>query len=81
MYALHNSTMNQVFFSFTSNRSNVYAISRNSGEPALAKMTPIMPTAVDSNDEVSHVDPAVARHDSEQVHQAALRHCCHRFVN
>lgn len=59
----------------------MYAVSRNSEEPALAKMTPIMPTAIDSNDEVSHIDPAVVRHDSEQVHQAALRYYGHSFLN
>uniref|UniRef100_A0A8D3CBF9 Vitellogenin 3, phosvitinless n=1 Tax=Scophthalmus maximus TaxID=52904 RepID=A0A8D3CBF9_SCOMX len=34
-------------------RSNVYAVSRNIEEPAKEKMTPMVPTAIDSNDEVT----------------------------
>ncbi|XP_076582051.1 vitellogenin 3, phosvitinless [Chaetodon auriga] len=50
-------------FSFS---SNVYAVTRNIEEPALAKMTPIMPNAIDSNDEVVHMNPAVVRPESDQ---------------
>uniref|UniRef100_A0A8D0AVV6 Vitellogenin 3, phosvitinless n=1 Tax=Sander lucioperca TaxID=283035 RepID=A0A8D0AVV6_SANLU len=39
-------------FELFSVSSNVYAVSRNTEDPALTKMTPIMPTAIDSNDEV-----------------------------
>ncbi|KAM7011880.1 vitellogenin 3, phosvitinless [Tautogolabrus adspersus] len=46
--------------------SNVYAVSRNTEEPALAKMTPIIPNVKDSNDEVIKVDPTVVRPESDQ---------------
>ncbi|KAM9848894.1 vitellogenin 3, phosvitinless [Aulostomus maculatus] len=48
-------------------RSNVYAVSRNTEEPALAKMTPIMPSAMDSNDEVVHMGPAIVRPESTET--------------
>nr|XP_057930076.1 vitellogenin 3, phosvitinless [Doryrhamphus excisus] len=41
--------------------SNVYAVSRNNEEPALSKITPMMPSAIDSNDEVVRMDPAVVQ--------------------
>ncbi|XP_065812413.1 vitellogenin 3, phosvitinless [Labrus bergylta] len=52
-------------FSLISISSNVYAVSRNIEEPALAKMTPIIPNVMDSNDEVINVDPSVVRPESE----------------
>nr|AVA30493.1 vitellogenin C [Scatophagus argus] len=54
-------------FELFSLSSNVYAVTRNSAEPALAKMTPIIPSAIDSNDEVVHRDAAVVRPDSDQL--------------
>lgn len=75
-YAIHNAA-NEPSFSFTTNSSNVYAVSRNAEELALAKMTPIMPNAIDANDEVIHMDPAVVRHESEQVQSTLLRYCCY----
>uniref|UniRef100_UPI0037E9A8CE vitellogenin 3, phosvitinless n=1 Tax=Semicossyphus pulcher TaxID=241346 RepID=UPI0037E9A8CE len=54
-------------FELFSISSNVYAVSRNIEELALAKMTPIMPNAVDSNNEVVRMDPAVVRPESDQV--------------
>ncbi|XP_060890985.1 vitellogenin 3, phosvitinless [Labrus mixtus] len=54
-------------FSLVSISSNVYAVSRNIEEPALAKMTPIIPNVMDSNDEVIKVDPAVVRPESDQT--------------
>ncbi|XP_039984094.1 vitellogenin 3, phosvitinless isoform X2 [Xiphias gladius] len=47
--------------------SNVYAVSRNTEEPALAKMTPMMHNAIDSNDEVAHMGPAFVRPESDQM--------------
>nr|AFA26671.1 vitellogenin C [Dicentrarchus labrax] len=47
--------------------SNVYAVTRNIEEPTLAKMTPIMPNAIDSNDEVVHMGPTVVRPEPEQM--------------
>ncbi|XP_042368565.1 vitellogenin 3, phosvitinless [Plectropomus leopardus] len=47
--------------------SNVYAVSRNIEEPASAKMTPIMPTAMDSNDEVTNMNPAVVRPEPDPI--------------
>nr|ADD63988.1 vitellogenin C [Thunnus thynnus] len=54
-------------FELFSLSSNVYAVSRNIEEPALAKMTPMMPNAIDSNDEVVHKGPAVVRPESEEI--------------
>nr|AQV08209.1 vitellogenin C [Seriola lalandi] len=54
-------------FEIVSVSSNVYAVSRNIEEPAMAKMTPIMPNAIDSNDEVAHMGPAVVRPESNQI--------------
>ncbi|KAG8003726.1 Vitellogenin [Nibea albiflora] len=47
--------------------SNVYAVTRNIEEPALAKMTPIMPNAVNSNQEVVHIDPTGVTPEVDQV--------------
>uniref|UniRef100_A0A3B4TIN1 Vitellogenin 3, phosvitinless n=1 Tax=Seriola dumerili TaxID=41447 RepID=A0A3B4TIN1_SERDU len=54
-------------FEILSVSSNVYAVSRNIEEPAMAKMTPIMPNAIDSNDEVAHMGPTVVRPESDQI--------------
>ncbi|XP_071344089.1 vitellogenin 3, phosvitinless [Trachinotus anak] len=54
-------------FDILSLSSNVYAVSRNIEEPAMTKMTPIMPSAIDSNDEVVHMGPTVVRPESEQI--------------
>uniref|UniRef100_A0A3B4WJG0 Vitellogenin 3, phosvitinless n=1 Tax=Seriola lalandi dorsalis TaxID=1841481 RepID=A0A3B4WJG0_SERLL len=54
-------------FEIVSVSSNVYAVSRNIEEPAMAKMTPIMPNAIDSNDEVAHMGPTVVRPESNQI--------------
>lgn len=48
---------------FLSNSSNVYAVSRNIEDPALAKMTPIMPNIIDCS-----VDQT-----SDQVQSISLR--------
>ncbi|XP_070687869.1 vitellogenin 3, phosvitinless [Pempheris klunzingeri] len=53
-------------FELSSVRSNVYAVSRNIEDPALAKMTPIMPNA-DSNNEVVRMDPTIVRPESDQM--------------
>lgn len=45
----------------------MYAVSRNTEDPALTKMTPIMPTAIDSNDEVVHKGPTAVGPESDQV--------------
>lgn len=45
----------------------MYAVTRNIEEPALAKMTPIIPKAIDSNDEVVHMGPTVVRPESDPV--------------
>ncbi|KAI9519363.1 hypothetical protein NQZ68_029530 [Dissostichus eleginoides] len=47
--------------------SNVYAVSRNIEDLALAKMTPMMPNAIDSNDEVVRMGPTIVRSEYEQV--------------
>uniref|UniRef100_A0A665UXN5 Vitellogenin 3, phosvitinless n=1 Tax=Echeneis naucrates TaxID=173247 RepID=A0A665UXN5_ECHNA len=47
--------------------SNVFAVSRNIEEPEMAKMTPIMPTARNANDEVVRQGPAVVRPETDQV--------------
>ncbi|XP_070765014.1 vitellogenin 3, phosvitinless [Enoplosus armatus] len=54
-------------FELFSVSSNVYAVSRNIEELALAKMTPMMPNAIDSNDEVVHIGPTVVRPESYQI--------------
>uniref|UniRef100_A0A8D0B3Y5 Vitellogenin 3, phosvitinless n=1 Tax=Sander lucioperca TaxID=283035 RepID=A0A8D0B3Y5_SANLU len=54
-------------FELFSVSSNVYAVSRNTEDPALTKMTPIMPTAIDSNDEVVHKGPTAVGPESDQV--------------
>ncbi|XP_034562594.1 vitellogenin 3, phosvitinless [Notolabrus celidotus] len=46
--------------------SNVYAISRNIEELALAKMTPIIPDAKDSNSEVVRTNSTIVEPESEQ---------------
>ncbi|XP_044057060.1 vitellogenin 3, phosvitinless isoform X2 [Siniperca chuatsi] len=53
---------------------NVYAVSRNIEEPALAKMTPMMPNAIDSNDEVIYMNPTVARPESYQTRRPNTWH-------
>lgn len=57
---------------FTTHSSDVYAVTRNAEEPALAKMTAIMPNAIDSNDEVMHKDPAFVRPVSDKVQPPPL---------
>lgn len=47
--------------------SNVYAVSRNIEDPALAKETPIMPNVMDSSTEVIRTNPSIAQPKSEQV--------------
>uniref|UniRef100_A0A4W6DUS7 Vitellogenin 3, phosvitinless n=1 Tax=Lates calcarifer TaxID=8187 RepID=A0A4W6DUS7_LATCA len=54
-------------FEILSVSSDVYAVSRNIEEPAMAKMTPMMPNAVDSNDEVSHMGPTLVRPEADQI--------------
>ncbi|KAM7409515.1 hypothetical protein PAMA_001141 [Pampus argenteus] len=54
--------------------SNVYAVSRNIEDLALAKMTPIMPHAIDSNDEVVLMSPTVVRPESEEVQTPNIWH-------
>ncbi|XP_074491254.1 vitellogenin 3, phosvitinless [Sebastes fasciatus] len=54
-------------FELLSVSSNVYAVSRNIEEPALAKMTPIMPGAIDANHEVVHMGPTVVRPESDEM--------------
>ncbi|XP_062279606.1 vitellogenin 3, phosvitinless isoform X2 [Scomber scombrus] len=54
-------------FELLSLSSNVYAVSRNIEELALAKMTPIIPNARDSNDEVVRMGPSVVRPESEEI--------------
>nr|XP_033476965.1 vitellogenin 3, phosvitinless [Epinephelus lanceolatus] len=61
-------------FELFSVSSNVYAVSRNIEEPALAKMTPIMPTAIDSNHEVVRKDPTVVRPESDEILAANTWH-------
>ncbi|XP_073332486.1 vitellogenin 3, phosvitinless [Pagrus major] len=46
--------------------SNVYAVTRNIAEPASAKMTPIIPNAVDSNHEVVSTGPTVVSPESDE---------------
>nr|CEF90400.1 vitellogenin [Sparus aurata] len=46
--------------------SNVYAVTRNIEEPASAKMTPIMPMAEDSNQEVVSKGPTVVSPESDE---------------
>ncbi|XP_077572922.1 vitellogenin 3, phosvitinless [Stigmatopora nigra] len=41
--------------------SDVYAISRNIGAPTLPKMTPMMPKAIDSNNEIVRKGPTVVK--------------------
>ncbi|XP_071388725.1 vitellogenin 3, phosvitinless [Centroberyx affinis] len=52
-------------FELASINSNVYAVSRNIEEPALAKMTPMMPNVMDANDEVVNMGPTVVKSESE----------------
>ncbi|XP_063747653.1 vitellogenin 3, phosvitinless isoform X1 [Eleginops maclovinus] len=47
--------------------SNVYAVSRNIEDLASAKITPMMPNAIDANDEVVRMSPTVVRSESDQV--------------
>uniref|UniRef100_A0A8C3A2H3 Vitellogenin 3, phosvitinless n=1 Tax=Cyclopterus lumpus TaxID=8103 RepID=A0A8C3A2H3_CYCLU len=54
-------------FSFPTNSSNVYAVTRNIEEPELAKMTPIIPNPIDSNAEVVHSGPTAVKPDSDQT--------------
>ncbi|KAM9762856.1 vitellogenin 3, phosvitinless [Menidia menidia] len=52
---------------FISLRSDVSAVSRNIEEPDSAKITPLIPTAVNSSDAVVHMDPAGARPETQQI--------------
>nr|XP_019936246.1 PREDICTED: vitellogenin-like [Paralichthys olivaceus] len=54
--------------------SNVYAVSRNIEELDMAKVTPMMPKAIDSNDEVTHTGPSVVTPESDQVMRANSWH-------
>lgn len=45
----------------------MYAVSRNIEEPAKEKMTPMVPTAIDSNDEVTLKGATIVRPESDQV--------------
>lgn len=55
----------------------MYAVSRNIEEPNMAKMTPIMPNAIDSNNEAIHMGPAVVRPESDQVQSTPhAKYCC-----
>ncbi|CAJ1060716.1 vitellogenin 3%2C phosvitinless [Xyrichtys novacula] len=53
-------------FALISVKSDVFAVSRNIEDLAMAKMTPIMPIVMDSNSEVVRVNPAIETPDSEQ---------------
>ncbi|XP_029285316.1 LOW QUALITY PROTEIN: vitellogenin 3, phosvitinless [Cottoperca gobio] len=54
-------------FELISVSSNVYAVTRNIEEPALAKMTPLMPKSIDSNDEDVHVSTTVVKPQTDEV--------------
>ncbi|KAM4629403.1 vitellogenin 3, phosvitinless [Polymixia lowei] len=54
-------------FELLSVSSNVYAVSRNIEEPALAKMTPMFPSAIDPNHEVVRMAPAIVKSESDQI--------------
>ncbi|XP_061636482.1 vitellogenin 3, phosvitinless [Phyllopteryx taeniolatus] len=47
--------------------SDVYAVSRNTEAPNLPKMTPMMPRAIDSNDEIVRKDPTVVQSENEEM--------------
>ncbi|XP_060934837.1 vitellogenin 3, phosvitinless [Limanda limanda] len=47
--------------------SNVYAVSRNIEELDKAKMTPMIPKAIDANEEVTHTGPSVVTPESDQM--------------
>uniref|UniRef100_A0A8C3A5Q8 Vitellogenin 3, phosvitinless n=1 Tax=Cyclopterus lumpus TaxID=8103 RepID=A0A8C3A5Q8_CYCLU len=63
-------------FSFPTNSSNVYAVTRNIEEPELAKMTPIIPNPIDSNAEVVHSGPTAVKPDSDQVQSKTFDNMC-----
>ncbi|KAK5930759.1 hypothetical protein CgunFtcFv8_026972 [Champsocephalus gunnari] len=46
---------------------NVYAVSRNIEDLDLDKITPLMPSAIDPNDEVVRMGPTIVRSEYEQV--------------
>ncbi|KAG7282894.1 hypothetical protein CRUP_020732 [Coryphaenoides rupestris] len=48
-------------------KSNVYAVSRNIEAPALAKMTPMMPVAMDANNEIVRSGAAIVRSEPQVV--------------
>lgn len=54
----------------------MYAVNRNIEEPALAKMTPIIPNAIDSNEEVVHMGPTAVRPEADQVQSTPLGDYC-----
>ncbi|XP_068175413.1 vitellogenin 3, phosvitinless [Antennarius striatus] len=53
-------------FDLLSVSSNVYAITRSSIDTALNKITPIMPTGMDFNDQVTQTDPVVGKSESNK---------------
>ncbi|XP_034737765.1 vitellogenin 3, phosvitinless [Etheostoma cragini] len=61
-------------FELFSVSSNVYAVSRNLEEPALTKMTPIMATTTDSNDEVVIKGPSAVGPESDQILKPNIWH-------
>lgn len=65
-------------FCLPTNSSNVYAVTRNIEEPASAKMTPIMPMAEDSNQEVVSKGPTVVSPESDEVQPQPFRDWCWR---
>ncbi|KAG7282891.1 hypothetical protein CRUP_020729 [Coryphaenoides rupestris] len=48
-------------------KSNVYAVSRNIEAPALAKMTPMMPVAMDANNEIVRSGATIVRSEPQVV--------------
>ncbi|KAI3368252.1 hypothetical protein L3Q82_007972 [Scortum barcoo] len=58
-------------FELLSISSNVYAVTRNIEELSLAKMTPIMPSATDSNDEVADTGRTVVKPESDLTWDSA----------
>uniref|UniRef100_A0A668ABC6 Vitellogenin 3, phosvitinless n=1 Tax=Myripristis murdjan TaxID=586833 RepID=A0A668ABC6_9TELE len=60
-------------FEIFSVTSDVYAVSRNTEEPDLAKMTPMMPSALDSTAQVLNT-PATVRSESNQIVTSHIWH-------
>ncbi|XP_061680894.1 vitellogenin 3, phosvitinless [Syngnathoides biaculeatus] len=48
-------------------RSDVYAVSRNTEAPSLPRMTPMMPRAIDSNDEIVRKGPTIVQSENEEM--------------